>query len=186
MQSRPKGGKWQVAVLPASSSEHWDWPFLLAESDVTDCKQSSQSFPQLQEAHAVDLYHGGRRAHCNASLHLASGCRRFAWTRRSWGDCAEEVFIGIEFKVSNRQDGRKFSVTSERSPAPAFVTLIRYSTSALDNVNQSVCTFIKWHMDKMVMLPFLSLRLFPWKPPEPNKSCQSFKKLALAQRCEFL
>lgn len=29
---------------------------------------------------------------------------------------------------------------------------------------------------KMVMLPFLSLRLFPWKPPEPNESYQSFSQ----------
>lgn len=29
---------------------------------------------------------------------------------------------------------------------------------------------------KMIMLPFLSLRLFPWKPSEPNKSYQSFSQ----------
>ena len=30
---------------------------------------------------------------------------------------------------------------------------------------------------KMIMLPFLSLRLFPWKPPEPNRSYQSFSQI---------
>lgn len=50
---------------------------------------------------------------------------------------------------------------------PAFVGLI---TSTLDNVNESVCTFIKWHMDNMVILPFLSLRLFPWKLPGQTKA----------------
>lgn len=88
--------------------------------------------------------------------------------------CSSEFNLKCQ---TNRGQQEIQSVTSELSACLCQAHQI-YDTSALDNVNESVCSFIKWHMDNMVMLPFLSLRLFPWKPSEPNKSYQSFNQKA--------